>query len=120
MVRAMKLVRIEHDPFAEPNKRLVYVIRHGATALNSQNGGVDRIRGWADVPLSPQGRAEADTLAQKLADTGIDVLYYSTLDRAKDTAAAIAKTTGAQMVPDADLKPWNVAASPKRAVQSKT
>ena len=37
-----------------PSIRKIYVIRHGATALNSQNGdgSVDKIRGWSDVPLS--------------------------------------------------------------------
>jgi broad specificity phosphatase PhoE len=86
----------------------VYVIRHGSTALNSQDGGVDRIRGWKNVPLSPKGRLEIAAAAQKLKNSGLQVLVHSDLDRATDTAAAIARTTGAKSYPSEGLRPWNL------------
>lgn len=91
------------------NMGRLYVIRHGTTALNAQDGsGPDRIRGWSDVPLSEKGRDEVHDLAERLKDSGIDSLYYSTLSRAHDTAAAIAQKTGARMIPTPGLRPWNV------------
>ena len=86
----------------------VWIIRHGMTALNSEHGGEDRIRGWRNVPLTKEGHAEAGKLANKLRNTDIDVIYHSSLDRAADTAKAIAKTTGAKLVALDELKPWNV------------
>ena len=78
------------------------------TALNSEAGGDDRIRGWRDEPLTKEGHAEAAKIAQRLKNTDIDVLYHSPLQRAKDTAKAIAETTGAKLISLEDLKPWNV------------
>ena len=109
----MRLEPVQHNPFLEPYDgdpfaRKFYLIRHGATALNSEDGGVDRIRGWANIPLSEEGRKEAHRLAKELANSGLQVLYYSTLDRAAETAEAIAQTTGAHLVPMPDLKPWNL------------
>lgn len=93
-----------------PSLRKVYVIRHGMTEYNEQNGdgSVDRIRGWRDVPLSDKGREQAEKLGKKLKDSGIDVIYHSPFSRATDTAAEIAKNTGAPMIPTDKLKPWNV------------
>ncbi len=85
-----------------------YLIRHGATDLNQGPGQKDKIRGWSNVPLNDTGREEAEKLGQKLAGGGIRTLVHSDLDRAKDTAAAIANTTGAKMVSTPLLRPWNL------------
>lgn len=86
----------------------VYVIRHGSTPLNSQNGGTDRVRGWKNVPLSPKGKLEVAAAARKLKNSGIQLLVHSDLDRATDTAAAISRTTCARMVPSPAMRPWNL------------
>lgn len=93
-----------------PSIKKMYLIRHGATALNSQNGdgSVDKIRGWADVPLSDKGQEQAEKLGQKLKNSGIDVIYHSPFSRATDTAQHISNNTGAPMIPVEQLKPWNV------------
>lgn len=88
--------------------KTLWIIRHGMTALNSEHGGDDRVRGWRDVPLTKAGHEEAARLAQKLKNTDIDVLYHSPLSRATDTAKVIAKTTGAKLIALEELKPWNV------------
>jgi uncharacterized phosphatase len=85
-----------------------WIIRHGMTALNSERGAEDRLRGWKDVPLNKAGRAEAERLAQKFKNSDIDVIYHSPLSRAADTAKAIQKATGAKLVAMEELKPWNV------------
>lgn len=103
-----------------PSLRKVYVVRHGATALNAQNGdgSVDKIRGWSDVPLSDKGQEQAEKLGKKLKDSGIDVIYHSPFSRATDTAQHISNNTGAPMVPVEHLKPWDV--GELTGVESKT
>src|SRR5450631_1645280 len=70
----------------------LYVVRHGKTKLNkSSTNGVDRIRGWLDVPLTTEGKREACDVADKLEGLEIDHIYYSNLKRAKTTADIIAE-----------------------------
>lgn len=85
-----------------------WLIRHGMTSRNSEAGGEDRLRGWDDVPLTKEGRQEAEALAKKLKTSNIDVIFHSPLSRAADTAKAIAKTTGAKLIELPELKPWHV------------
>ncbi len=84
------------------------LIRHGATALNRHNGAGDRVRGWTNVPLSAEGRQEARKLADRLRDSGLEVIVTSDLDRAKHTAEALARATGAEMVTTRKLRPWDL------------
>ena len=42
-------------------KFTVYLIRHGETYLNKY----DRMQGWADAPLTPQGIEDAHMAAKK-------------------------------------------------------
>jgi broad specificity phosphatase PhoE len=57
---------------AEPNLRAIYLIRHGATVMNRESAiGVSRARGWKNVPLSPEGRREAQWLATSLRESNI-------------------------------------------------
>jgi len=85
-----------------------YIIRHGSTALNDDTGKNDRIRGWKDVPLSAEGKAEAEATAKQLEDSGIEKIYASDLDRTMDTALALQKTTGASITPLQELRPWHL------------
>jgi 2,3-bisphosphoglycerate-dependent phosphoglycerate mutase len=61
------------------------LVRHGQSQWNLEN----RFTGWANVPLSEQGRDEARQAADLLLseDLEIDVCYTSVLERAADTAA---------------------------------
>lgn len=85
----------------------VYVIRHGSTAWNSDQG-LDLIRGWRDVPLSAKGLKEARRCAQLLKFSNIKVLEHSGLYRTRETAKEIARTTGARLIINPKLKPWDV------------
>ena len=68
-------------------------IRHGETAWNVET----RLQGHLDIALNDTGRWQASCVAQALASAGepIDALYASDLQRAWDTAGAIAQATGA-------------------------
>ena len=61
-------------------------IRHGETDSNRQQ----RFQGQIDVPLNTNGRVQAARLAERLAATPADALYTSDLNRARQTAAALA------------------------------
>jgi probable phosphoglycerate mutase len=70
------------------------VIRHGETDWNRQH----RFQGQIDVPLNATGLAQAERLAERLADEPIDVLVASDLQRAHSTALALSRRRRAQAV----------------------
>ncbi len=71
----------------------VYLIRHGATQLSSE----DRFSGATDVDLSEEGRLQAEHLAKRLAGDKISAFYCSPMIRTVETAQIIARLHG--MVP---------------------
>ncbi|MDI1257853.1 histidine phosphatase family protein [Aquabacterium sp.] len=79
------------------------VIRHGETAWNLEA----RIQGHTDIPLNEHGRWQAERLALALSDDGLDALYTSDLQRARDTAQAVARATGLPLRLDQGLRERN-------------
>ncbi|HVL48418.1 MAG TPA: histidine phosphatase family protein [Candidatus Thermoplasmatota archaeon] len=70
----------------------LFVIRHGQTDANA--AGI--IQGsLIDLPLNARGRAEAAALARAFPRGSLDLILTSTLKRARETAEAIAVSTGA-------------------------
>ncbi|CAG7657976.1 histidine phosphatase family protein [Paenibacillus allorhizosphaerae] len=67
-----------------------YIVRHGETEWNS----TDRYCGSTDISLSDTGAEQANQTALFLACTPIDVVYASTLTRARETAEPIALAKG--------------------------
>lgn len=59
-----------------------YVFRHGETNWNLES----RIQGHTNIPLNDTGREQAKSLIEKLSNVGIQEIYSSDLDRAKETA----------------------------------
>jgi alpha-ribazole phosphatase len=87
----------------------VYLVRHGATKLNNTTDtSQDRIRGWTDVPLTDEGRAEAKKAASALEGKGVGYIATSDLSRARETADIIGKKLGLKAVPMMGLRPWNL------------
>lgn len=66
----------------------LYLVRHGETEYNRQNivqgGGIDS-------NINATGREQAEALAQRLASVPVDVVYASTLRRAKQTADILSR-----------------------------
>ena len=85
-----------------------YLIRHGATDFNAVGGSPDLIRGWIDIPLNKIGKDQAAKMAEMLADSKIKRIFCSDLIRAKQTAEALGKTTGAPITPTKGLRPWDL------------
>jgi broad specificity phosphatase PhoE len=88
----------------------IYFLRHGPTAYNAENGGIDRVRGWADIPLTDKGTAAALKAATYLkANCKIDVIVCCDLGRTVATAQIAATTLGIPISQrTGDLRPWNL------------
>lgn len=83
----------------EQATRLI-LIRHGETAWNRAT----RIQGHTDISLSPLGLAQAERLAQALADEPLAAIYSSDLSRARQTAEALARVQDLPVRLDAGLR----------------
>jgi glucosyl-3-phosphoglycerate phosphatase len=82
------------------------LLRHGRTAHNA--AGV--IQGQLDTPLDELGRSQARAVAAAVAEGEVSVLLSSDLSRAADTADAIGRATGAQVLLDARLRELDLGA----------
>jgi broad specificity phosphatase PhoE len=74
--------------------------RHGRTAWNGEN----RFQGHLDIPLDEVGRAQAARGAALLAGLGPHALASSDLQRARDTAAELARITELEITVDRGLR----------------
>jgi 2,3-bisphosphoglycerate-dependent phosphoglycerate mutase len=79
------------------------VVRHGETRWNVEQ----RIQGYGDSPLTARGIAQAEAIAERLAEERFDALVASDLGRAMQTAQRIAQRTGHAVLPDARLRERN-------------
>jgi broad specificity phosphatase PhoE len=68
----------------------VFLVRHGETALSAE----DRFAGSTDVPLGPNGSAQVEKLAARLASCSVAAIYASPLQRTMDTARIIGGRIG--------------------------
>ncbi|HET6569628.1 MAG TPA: histidine phosphatase family protein, partial [Rhodothermales bacterium] len=68
----------------------IFLVRHGATILTAE----DRFAGATDVPLSDEGREQAQRLAMRLSGEPIAGVYASPLGRALETAQILARPHG--------------------------
>ena len=84
----------------------IIIIRHGETEWN-QSG---RFQGHSDVPLSEEGRAQAEALGRNLIVDQVDAIYASDLMRAMETAAPLAARFGLKVIADPLLRELNFGA----------
>ena len=63
------------------------LLRHGQSEWNLSN----RFTGWADVPLTEQGRKDAKYAGKLLCEAGmkVDIIYSSGLERSIETAEIV-------------------------------
>ena len=60
----------------------LYLVRHGEH--------LDAEHGLEDGPLSPRGRRQAELLSDRLSGVALDAVWHSPLERAAETARAVA------------------------------
>ena len=82
----------------EPTR--IVAIRHGETAWNVDT----RIQGQLDIPLSPNGRWQAERLADALRGEPIKAIYASDLARAWETAQYVGHASGIEVTKEEDLR----------------
>jgi ribonuclease H / adenosylcobalamin/alpha-ribazole phosphatase len=76
------------------------LLRHGETPLSAER----RFAGRGEIPLTEAGQRQAATAADRLAARGgIDLIISSPLLRARQTAEAVARATGATLRADDGL-----------------
>lgn len=91
IVRSLEELRVKMRP-----RNRYFFVRHGHSVSNEK--GVLNCKKEAGDGLTEKGRAQAATIAQKLQGVKPTIIFHSPLTRAQETAAAIAKETGAQMI----------------------
>ncbi len=65
-------------------------VRHGLTNWNAEG----RIQGQLDIPLNPQGEAQAQALADALQEEAVDQVFCSDLQRCRQTLAPLLARRG--------------------------
>ena len=76
------------------------LIRHGETAWNAER----RLQGHIDIALNSEGQRQAAALAAALAGEHVDAIVASDLQRALQTALAVASTRGLPVHQDPALR----------------
>ena len=72
----------------------LYLVRHGATPMTME----DKFSGADNVFLSDEGRAQAQSLAERLKGHQLSAAYCSPLDRAVETANIVIQPHGLPLV----------------------
>lgn len=78
----------------------ILIIRHGQTDWNVSK----RLQGHSDIPLNEKGREQAMALAEALRHEKLAAIFSSDLQRAMETAQAIAQLHNLPVTPDAAFR----------------
>lgn len=84
--------------------RRVYIVAHGETKIDREG----KIHGHLDPPLTFNGEQTAKKQAKQLKGKGIEKIYSSPRQRARQTAEELAKATGAPIEVRDELIPWKL------------
>lgn len=71
----------------------LYLVRHGETEWNANN----KVQGTMDTALNDVGIRQAELVAKKLVKENIDLIYTSSLKRAKTTAMKIGEAANLEV-----------------------
>jgi probable phosphoglycerate mutase len=78
----------------------ILLIRHGETDWNVEK----RLQGHLDIALNAEGERQASALARALSEESVDAIFASDLQRAMQTAQAVAAPRGMQVRIERDLR----------------
>jgi broad specificity phosphatase PhoE len=83
---------------------IILLARHGESDWNASR----RWQGHADRPLTEKGRGQARALADRLEHVELEAVYSSDLQRAADTASAVAQAQGLEVTELPELREVDV------------
>lgn len=79
----------------------IYLVQHGSTEWSE----IKRLQGWNNVPLSENGKSQAQSLAERIKDLGISAIYSSSLQSSMETGEILKQSlAGVSLVPMDELK----------------
>jgi 2,3-bisphosphoglycerate-dependent phosphoglycerate mutase len=87
-----------------PGATEVILVRHGASAPAVPGEPFPLLDGHGDPPLAPEGEAQSEAVAARLAGEGLSALFVTPLQRTHRTAAPLAERTGLPPVAVPDLR----------------
>ncbi len=94
VTRTYRQVRFEHPP----GSCELVLVRHGESAAAHPDRPFLLVEGRGDPPLSKEGEAQAERLAERLSGTSFDACYVTPLQRTHQTAAPLARRLGLEPV----------------------
>lgn len=80
------------------------LIRHGESVPARDGVPFPLVGGQSDPELAPEGRTQAERVAERLGDTALDAIYMTTLRRTAQTAAPLAERVGIRPLAEPDLR----------------
>jgi len=80
------MTMVSRNPIDQPPRTSFLLVRHGQTEWNTAR----RFLGRTDIPLDPQGHRQAAQVARLLSQHPVNQIVTSPLQRASQTASAIA------------------------------
>ena len=87
-----------------PGATDLLVVRHGESAPARLDQPAPLVDGHSDPELAPEGREQAERLAERLAHEQIDAIYVTTLRRTAETAVPLAERLGLTPIVEPDLR----------------
>ncbi|MDQ2725751.1 MAG: histidine phosphatase family protein [Actinomycetota bacterium] len=87
-----------------PGATDILLIRHGESEAARPDVPFPLVDGLGDPELHPDGRAQAEAVAERLADQNIAALYVTTLRRTAQTATPLARRLGLTPIIEPDLR----------------
>jgi 2,3-bisphosphoglycerate-dependent phosphoglycerate mutase len=87
-----------------PEATDVLLVRHGESGALAKDGSLALTNGQSDPPLAPGGRVEAELVGARLAGEEIAAIYTSPLQRARETAAPLARQLELEPTIEQDLR----------------
>ena len=87
-----------------PGATEIILVRHGESEPSVPGRPFPTVDGHGDPALAPEGRDQAERVAERLADQQLDALYVTSLRRTHETAAPLAARLGLTPTVEPDLR----------------
>ncbi len=94
----------QHTFVRPPGATEILLVRHGESRAAVPGEPFPLVDGQGDPELAPTGRAQAEKIAERLANHDIAAIYVTNLCRTVETAAPLCQSTGIEPRVEADLR----------------